>query len=140
MDANLTSEFSRLSASEKEIRDKNLKKKTETEVPRITEYPRPVLTNTHLVVLAMKNSPMDFVTIGDVYKFIEGRDSGLTCKFAFLDGKDLKFCLSLGGFVSIYITISTFTSVRPNGVRPSRPVPLPSFIIFRVLDAQSDCC
>ena len=102
MDANLTREFSMLSASEKEIRDENLKKKSESEDPKIIAYPRPVLTNTHLVVLAMKNSPMDFVTIGDVYKFIEGRDSGLTCKFAFLVyGEDHKFCFSLGGFLFI---------------------------------------
>ena len=47
----------------------------------------------------------------------------------------------------IYITISTFTSVRPyggvvGGVRPvpSRPVPLPIFIMFRVPEAQSDRC
>ena len=91
MAANLNREFSRLNASEKEIRDENLKEKSQSEVPGIIEYPRPVLTNTHLVVLAMKNSTMDFVTIGDVYKFIEGRDSGLTCKFTFLDGKNHKF-------------------------------------------------
>ena len=41
--------------------------------------------------------------------------------------------------IFIYITISTFTSVRPYGVRPSS-VPLLSFIIFRVLDAKSNCC
>ena len=48
----------------------------------------------------------------------------------------------------IYITISTFTSVRPYGVVrrrpsssvPSRPVPLPIFIMFILPEAQSDCC
>jgi len=35
-------------------------------------YQRPMLSNTELVVLAMKNSSLDFVTVGDVYKFIEG--------------------------------------------------------------------
>ena len=50
-------------------------------------------------------------------------------------------------WIDIYINISAFTFVRPYGVRPlsirrvlSRPVQLLSFIIFRVLDAQSDCC
>merc|ERR1712193_26249 len=38
MDANLTREFSMLSASEKEIRDENLKKKSESEDPRIIAY------------------------------------------------------------------------------------------------------
>ena len=36
----------------------------------------------------------------------------------------------------IYITISTFTSVRPYGVG----VPLQSFIMLRVQKAQSDRC
>ena len=59
----------------------------------------------------------------------------------------------VSGIFYIYITISTFTSVRPYGVVggvvvgvvvvrpvPSRPVPLPIFIMFRVPEAQSDRC
>ena len=41
----------------------------------------------------------------------------------------------------IYITISTFMSVRPYGVRcPASGVPLPDFIMFRVPESQSDRC
>ena len=52
--------------------------------------------------------------------------------------------LPLASIMVIYITILAFRSLRPYSVCPSlsvvRPIPLSSFITFRVLDAQSDCC
>ena len=53
----------------------------------------------------------------------------------------LYFLLAQPLFLYIYITISTFTSVRPYGgvVRPvpSRPVPLPSFKFLQVYEKVS---
>ena len=46
------------------------------------------------------------------------------------------FFANLHNYFDIHVCPSLW---RPYGVRPSRPVPLPSFIIFRVPDAQSDC-